>query len=350
MKFFKTLCGSLFILGLLLPGFAFKPPVAEAADENFDVSTCPWDYYQFLYEVQSKYMRRGYIKDLFTMSYCQVNDIMFLNDELKLIRDNFRSAAFDCADTSSYKEAYKETKLEIYFIRNVQKTTNGLLDEKEIEDLEAKKALTLEKLYDDMYAIFVTSEKYVTEKEFDGYFDVWSQQYDDRIGQYARCDEGPWSELEQTWNSFIEDMQNIKFEIEPPETKSFKDIVTPDVSVTVTPSTIDTFESMKKSFKLRSKEVPEADTVKDIIDKEGILNIGDALDKLSDSAAMSEIAYRSAERMSRYEYLYGQGGALAASNMQGLLQTLNATVMYGNIKQLPAIEDAVVGIFNKQCN
>src|SRR3989344_2413382 len=150
MKIFESLCVSFFILGLLLPSFALRPPVAEAADESFDVATCPGDYYQFLFDVRNEYTRRGYIKDLFTMSYCQVNDILFLNDELELIRDNLRSAAFACSDTSSYKEAYKETKMEIYFVRNVQKTANGLLDEAEIEELEARKTLTLEKLYKEM--------------------------------------------------------------------------------------------------------------------------------------------------------------------------------------------------------
>ena len=242
----------------------------------------------------------------------------------------------------------KKNKMEIYFVRNVQKTANGLLDEAEIEELEARKTLTLEKLYKEMYSIFVTQEDYVNEKAFDTYFDTWSQQYDDKIGQYARCDEGPWGQLTQTWEDFLDDMKDITFEIEKPETKSFKEIITPDASVT--PSTVKTWESVKKSFGFGSKDVDEPSTVEELAKEEGILYITDALDKLVDSAAMSEIEYRAKDRMSRYEYMYGEGGALAASNMQGLLQTLNATVLYANIKQLPAIEAGAVAIFNKQCN
>jgi len=356
IKMKKIMAGILFVLGLMIPLTAYAINIGDE-----EVTTCPGDYYNFIFNVGIEQSRLHYFKDFVTLGYCQLYDIIELYDELDNLRDNFRSAAFACEDTSDYKEEYYEIKMEVYFVRNIQKTSSEILNSSEIEKREdpVLKEKSLEKLFKEMKTLYVDEEDWVTENELENYFEIWGSKYEDKIGQYARCEEGVWAELSETWTSFIEDIKDLSIEVEKGERQSFKDQIAENVELD--DEFVETGElgqSVLNSWKyfLKDKEeriledVDPPKTAGDLAGEGLIFSIGSALSALEESEIANEAALAFAERQAMYERLYGEGGAVAATNMQGILSRMSSVIEEANNKHLPNILLMTSQVYDKQCN
>lgn len=348
MKLRSLLFAGLFFSGLLI---ARSPvPPAEAAG-----LTCIDDYYSFILTVRSENLRSETAKDIFTLGYCQLNDIMTLDDELDALKENFRTAASACNSTTAYKEEYERILMEMYFVRHLQGgQVLSSLDETQIETLKEEK-LALMKA--EMKAIFVDEEERVDEDTFDSYFDTWSQKYDERIEDYKRCEEGPWAELSVTWADFVETLQEIDFEVEVDKGKSLKEILVPDVEVDVDQDMTALGNSVKnaweylKTIKDKKKtEVEDPETIAELGSTGGSMTFEQAFTSLQASQDVYNAQSRSADRLSRYTLLYGAGGSVQATNLQSTVSTLNTLLQEMNTKDLPSIAANSAKVSDKQCN
>ncbi len=323
------------IFSLLLFTGILIPAPAEAAE------SCISDYYSFILRVRSENTRNEYFKDFATLGYCQVNDMIEINDGLDQLRDTFRTAASNCEDTSQYKEKYNELLMEAYFIRNIQKTPSDVIDDDEVDKITAQKASKLTRLRREMQKIFVTEEARATEDELNAYFDKWSSKYDDKIVKYAACDEGPWAELTGTWNKFIETMKSIKIkpdkqEYTPPST----DIWRANISKNI----VDYYNKFKED---RVEKISDKKTVGEAVSSAG--TFVDVYDLLNQSAHTYDTEMDSAERMARYQILYGEGGARVSSDFQTLMKELNKIIQTTNNVEFKEIKKRVGQVESKQC-
>jgi hypothetical protein len=336
---------------LLMIGMAV--PVAQA------VNNCSSEYYAFIATVRSENTRADYFKDFFTMSTCQVNDVLELYDELDAIKDQFKGAASNCEDTSAYKMDYHRILMEVYFIRNVQRRDPGVTREKDAEKIVENKEIILEGLKEEMHQLFVIEEVRVTEPTFEDYFRVWSGKYGDVIGEYARCEEGAWAELTETWTSFVDTIKSLK--IDAPDTSGvvpFKDRFT---------GSVPTKEEMKDMFVnpvrdvIGGYKVIEEDAETAVQENLGPPpTLGDAVqeaktfDSVLDLLVTNEEEYDVEEnaelRMAGYAMLYGQGGAQITSNLQEYIQGVSEVVNGMSTTDLPKMQEAVEKVSDKQCS
>lgn len=352
IRFKKIIAGFLFVLGLMLPMNSF------AVTEDSAFRACPDDYYSFMFDVGIKGSRTHYFKDFFTLGYCQLYDIMELYEQLDSIRDNFRTAAFACEETKDYKTDYYRILMEVYFVRNVQSTPGGILNVLEIQKREDPVfiAKLLENLKDEMKGIYVEEEGWVSEDTLDDYFERWESKYEDKIGQYGRCEEGVWAEISEMTTDFVETIQEgFDFSDLDTSNTSFMDTIKPQVE---TDSDIDIGEighSVLNSWKYFQKDqeeaavenVPQEQTAGELT---GIFSIESALQALEESEVGRGADLAALERMAKYKRLYGEGGALGATNMQGILKELNEVVEESNTKHLPKIQVMASQVYDKQCN
>lgn len=354
MKFLKHSIALLFfLLGLSLPLVSHAD---EEEVETLEVNGCGGDYYAFLATVRSENTRAQGMKDFFTLPYCQLYDIMELDEELDELRDAFRSASFNCEDTSAYEEQYHEILMEQYFVRNVQKSKSDVINTKDAEEFEEKQQELLDRLYEEMYLAFVIDEDRVSETTFDEYFTNWSAKYDDRIGDYNHCEEGPWAELTETWTDFVETISELSIDIDQPEKRSFKDIAVPETEVDVDEdmssmgkSVLNAWEYVKNLANKEKVDIEAPLTLENLPEDEpttfenifGVLNV---------SSEIYTIETNAADRMAKYKLLYGYGGAVATTDMQSILTELNRILEESNTKDFPNIQSAAAKIYDKQCN
>ncbi len=345
---FKLFLISFFLLGLLFPMLSHAETV-----ELPQVNMCGDEYYSFILTVRSENTRNQGVKDAFTLPYCQLYDIMALEDELDGVRDEFRTAAFDCADTSIYEEKYHEILMEQYFVRNVQKSKSDVISSKDAEEFDDMKDKLLERLKEEMTAIFVTEEARISAPTFDTYFTNWSAQYDDRIGDYNQCDEGPWAELTGTWQDFIETLSELKIEVKEPEIKApeFNADADSDIDMGATgKSVLNTWEYVKNLGNKNKVAIEEPPTVEDLSQSDEVFSYGGILALLNMDEVLYSIENNAADRMSRYSLLYGSGGAVAATDMQSILVQLNLVLQQSNTKDFPNIIEKAAKVYDKQCN
>lgn len=345
----------LFINGfLILVGMSMVPVSTEAL-----IATCPGDYYNFIVTARSEATRKQTFKDFFSLGSCQLNDILPLEDELDAIRENFRIAANSCQNTSEYKKQYHEILMEEYFIRNIQKSGPGAINEVDVEKLETLKEAKLDALQKEMMELFVNEEQRVSEAVFNAYFETWSSQYDDRIANYARCEEGAWAELNETWQDFIEDIRALNIEVEK-ETFSFT--LAPEVINEsdwdssagkdmggMGKNTQGSYEYLKAKKEQREAAIPPAQTIKEVADSGRSVSFQEAIRTFSNSGQVLSIQSNAASRMANYELLYGAGGAVAATDMQSVLVYMNAVLQETNTKDFPNIAKASAQIYGKEC-
>lgn len=342
-------------LGFLVPVF-FSSTVEAEDDPSLSVQTCPNRYYDFIATVRSEKTRSESIQDFFGMGYCQLSDIIALNDELDSLQDSYRSAAFNCEDVSSYQEEYQRILMEQYFVRHVQDSRSDVLNAVDVEQLEAQIEEKLEILRGEMIELFVIEEERISESELNDYFDNWTSKYEDSLAKYRECDEGAWAELGETWQDFVETIQDLNVTVEVDEGKSFKDIVTPSSDVDADRDMTAFGSALKNAWEYvqseKSKRENELDTplqVSDLQDS-GIVTFEEAFMNLSQSTSIYDFDTESADRMSRYKVLYGMGGSVAATNMDSILEQLNLILAEVNTKDLPSIATGASKIYDKQCN
>lgn len=339
-----------FFFGLFLLGFAvplFHAPVqAEAL-------TCMQEYYSFIFTVRSEDSRSESLKDMFSLGFCQLNDIMSLDDELDSIKENFRTAANACSSTTSYKIEYQRILMEMYFVRHLQE--GGVLDavdEKTLEGLKAEKLATLKST---MKRVFVDEEKRVDDPTFNSYYETWSAKYDDRIADYRKCEEGPWAELTTTWTDFVDTIKDLDFTVKVDEGKSFKEIVTPDMGDAAEEMTDmgnslkNAWEYLKGEKEKRKAEIENATTPSEVGSAGGSISVDQALTALNESFETNDLDTRSADRMSEYAQLYGAGGSVQSTNLKSIMTELNSVLQEVTTKDFPSIAANSAKVSDKQC-
>ena len=168
----KLFIGLLFLTGLTLPFLKTQASTLDEVASSFDGLTCSSDYYDFILTVRSENTREQFIKD-FKRGYCQLNDLQELDDELDTVRENFRTTAFNCGDTSAYKTDYHRILMEQYFVRNVQQSRSDVIREKEAAAFDEAKEEVLTALKLEMENIFVVDEGRVSETDFSDYYESW---------------------------------------------------------------------------------------------------------------------------------------------------------------------------------
>jgi hypothetical protein len=340
MRFKTSILVFILALGFLLPGTV---PSASAGEDG---------YFKFLNDVSNKYTRRDYVADFFTLSYCQINDILEVYEQMDSIKNQMRNAAMNGESTNTYETQYKELLMEVYFIRELSEQDMSGLTEDELEDIEAQKAKILSELKSEMRDAFVNDVGFVSDGTLEDYFAVWSEEYDEMVVKYKRCEEGAWWELYETWTDLKETWQdlgdtlkNVPNQFEKADTSLKERLLSP------IKSKIDEWKAKKEQEKLEKIENVEAEkSVADVVQEDGISSFQQALDALVENSETHQISSDSAERMARYSELYGEGGSLAASNMQGIIQTMNLTITDATVNYLPQLEEATEKIFDKQCN
>lgn len=338
-----------FLLGLALS--LSVPERAEAA------LTCPDDYYGFILTVRSENTRQEGVKDVFTRSYCQLNDLMALDDELDSLRENFRAAAFDCADTTAYKEEYHRILMEQYFVRNVQKVRSDVISSSEGMSYELLRESILTALRNDMESVFVEEEQRVSAAIFDNYFDNWVAKYDDRITDYVFCEEGAWAELTTTWEDFVETIESLSIDIEVKKI-DFSDNISIDNDVdnelrdigAEGRSVLNTWESYINLMSIETANVETPADIADIVDSGDSFTFGTAMEVLETDTTRAIIEAEGAERRARYRLLYGEGGAVASTDMQGIIAALNQIISETNTKDFPNVITGVSKVYDRQCN
>lgn len=313
-------------------------PIKVDADSG-DIYGCINQYYSYITTAVPEKSRGEIIKD-FTRSYCQVNDLIAINDELEVLRDTFRTAATNCEDTSEYSKTYTKLLLEQYFIRNIQKIPSDVIGDAEVEAIKSEKSRKLELLKIEMKAIFVTEENTINEDDFNDYYDEWSEKYDDSIIKYAQCDEGPWAELTTTWNDFIDKMKSIKVKPEPVEFVPPKN--NNNFTENISKNIVAYFEKFADDFK---KSITPEQTVSDVAGG----TFEDVLDVLGESKDTYNTEIENAERLAKYRVLYAEGGARVSSNFQTVVKDLNAIISESNNVEFKDIKKRVDQVKEKQC-
>ncbi len=347
-----TLFTLLFTVGLA------APLLSAEAEETIDVQSCPGDYYDFIVGARGEGTRFMTIRAAFTAGYCQFSDVMKLDDELDTLRDNFRTAAFSCADTSAYKKDYQRILMEQYFVLNVRKVRSDVVDEQEAEQYNELNDAILDQLKTEMKDLFVTKEKRVSESVFNDYYTSWAVKYEDRLEKYSQCDEGGFAELSSTWEDFTKTIKELSIDIDKPDKLSFKDNIQVDNDLDEAgdqlrdtgKSMINTWEYYKNLLTIENSENVSPATIKDLSDSEEVLTFGTALEVLAEENTRALIEAESAERMARYRLLYGEGGAVAATDMQGILEYMNQIIAETNAKDYPNILTDVSKVYDRQCN
>jgi len=336
---------SVVVLGLI--GVAPQP--AQAA-----IATCPGDYYNFIFTARSESTRKQSLGDFFKLGSCQLNDILTLEDELDQVKESFRSTAETCGDTSTYKVQYAEILMEEYFVRNIQKSSSDVINEVDEEKLKALKQAKLDALQIEMEALFVTKEHRTDETTFEGYFADWSSKYDDRIANYAHCEEGSWAELTTIWQKFAEDIKNLSIDVKTSKssfssTATGADEAKKDMSA-MGQSIKNAWSFVKAQEEILKAEIPAATTPEDLSNSDTPISFKDAFQVLSDSNQEVSFQSNSADRMANYAMLYGSGSGVAATNMQSIVVYMNQIIDETNIKDFPKITAGAAKVYEKQCN
>lgn len=361
------------LIAVCLLGLGIFVPMITSAETTRDdiraaAEVCLTDYYDVVLSIRNPEMRRSYFTDMFTMSTCQLNDVLPLYEEYEAIKDNFRSDAANCGTVENYnsnKAEYelelKRILLEVHFIRNVKRTSK-------VDEIEGEKELILASLYGDMYGKFVegSEDKMVTEDQFDEMYAVWTEKYSDSIVNYSYCTEGAMWELMESWIDFQETLQSLDFEVEKPERKSFKDVITPQVEIS--DDTVETLQGAQgvvdaaKNFfdRMRNKEEKEqVDEEEEKQEKSGSNGEGgevdfpttfsDYIEQLKTTTSDDDITLASQARMAEYELLYGEVGATSTTNIVVTLDQMNQVITNNNIQDFPAIRESLSEIHGKQC-
>jgi len=363
MRLHRLIAVALLTLGIMIPMISSAETTGEDIQAAADVRLR--DYYDVVLSIRTPEMRRSYFSDMFTMTTCQLNDVLPLYDEYEAIKDQFRSDAANAgtvenygSNIAGYEYELKRILLEVHFIRNVKKTAKK-------EDIEGEKELILASLYGEMYGKFVegSESKMVSEEELINMYAVWTEKYSDSIVNYSYCSEGAVWELMESWISFQTTLQSLDIEIDKPERKSFKEVISPQKEIS--DATLETLQGAQgvvdaaKSFfdRLKEKE-DEAAIEEEKEDEQNKANdteesfpttFSDYIEQLKTTTSGDDIELASQARMAEYGLLYGEVGATSTTNIVVTLDQLNQTIINNNIQDFPAIRENLSEVYGKQC-
>lgn len=328
-----------------------QTPTAQAV-----IATCPGDYYGFIFTAQSVKTSTQGLFDFIKLGFCQLSDIMALKDQLDQVRDSMRTAANSCEDTSAYKTQYTELLMEEYFVRNIQKNPSDVINEVDREKLKALKQVKLDSLETEMKALFVTKEHRTDETTFKTYFDGWASKYDDRIANYAFCEEGPYAELTATVQKFVDDMKKLSINV---KTSGYSFSAVPKVTgldkakkdmSTMGQSIKNSWSFVKEKEELLMAAIHPATTPDDLSKSDKPMSFQEVWNALDGSDQDVTFQTNAAQRMANYEILYGAGSGVAATNMQSIVIYMNQIIDESNIKDFPKITAGAAKVYAKQCN
>lgn len=359
----------LFVFGIslpgLFPGMNLPLSIQITSAESLDLDVCPndyYDYYQFIFTVRSENTRNQSLRDLIDPSYCQVRDILLLEEELNELKDSFRTAAFNCENTTFYKAEFNRLLMEQYFVRNVQKTSSEVIREQDEKEFEARNESILAQLKEEMFDTFVIKEKRVGEVTFESYFSNWSSKYDDRIADYYHCEKGAWAELMDPWKDFVETVQELSEFGEGIDFTTYKtDHFDADLHAdeakealenanSTARSVIHAWKYLKSYMNQKSSDVEPPTTIQNFSESEEQYTISNVFNDLGEDEARFRIEQASADRLARYAAIYGEGGAVATTDMQRILEELNRIIQETNTKDFANILKGVSMVYDKQCN
>lgn len=340
-----------FFVGLLLqgmnPALSLFPSVKAA-----EPLTCVNEYYDFLANVRSPQEASEALQDFFR-PYCQVNDILALQDQLSSLKKGFLSAAMSCQDTSAYRSSYQALLLELYFVRHVPTGDSTLLSSRELKDATA--LIDSSALRAQMETLFVDQENRLSSEAFNTLFDEWLLRYETRLIEYQGCTEGPWAEVGEKWDHFIDQLSSLNLSLDI-EKKSAADLL-PNFSAEVEKDAFQAFTPLGQNSSrfldaiessLNAKTPPVL-TPADLSNSGERLTLDEALNALSSDEVLTNAELEGHERMARYTVLYGYGGALASSQLGTLVQQMNQSLESMNTVDLPSVRDQAAQAYAKQC-
>jgi hypothetical protein len=372
-------------LGMILPITLVSAEDTSWEDVRSSAEVCLNDYYGVVFNIRNEEMRRAYFSDMFTMSWCQINDALPLYDEYEAIKDQFRADAANCGTVETYDQNIKEYEeemvrnlLEVYFIRNVKVQARTSAD---VGTIEERKTEVLNSLFNTMRDEFVQGEEMLSEDELETMFLTWSSKYSDTILGYSSCNEGPIWELFESTADFMITMQSLDIKIDKPERSSFKDVITPDIDAN---AELDDMAKLAEAGKNitsigqgvinsvsyfyghiayrwqhrgRKGEAVLFDASSGISTDDSSStspaapsNFSDFIDALNNSETDDDIFAASTDRLAEYKLLYGEIGAVSTTNTVILLNQLNQVIINNNVQDFPIIRSELDEIYGKQCS
>ncbi len=337
----------------------WSPSVFSAPEQNPGLGACTREYYSFLGDVRTPAESTLAFKDFFR-PYCQVVDILKLEDELRALRTAFLDHAMSCSDTTNDRIRYQELVMELYFVRRAHNLDSSSIQDREAPDPASVQAVRMQQLRVEMKNLFVDEENRVTEENLNALFETWLTKYEDRLARYVGCDEGPWEEVSTVFVSFVTQMQNLNEDLETLkhlkiEKRPAQDLFSSAFEVDKAefsewiPIAQNAYAGIEAIRELKDTKIPPALTPADLANLGGPVSLETALEALSSDAVNVNIQLNQNDRLARYTVLYGYGGSLAGANFAASVAGLNSTLEAINTVHLPAIQTQVDQASAKQC-
>jgi hypothetical protein len=357
---------TLLFLFLLMGMMGSTGLVDQANAVEFDTdgvcaASASQDYYGTL--LQYRKLTGSFIGDFINLSHCQLVDMLEVYERIDTVREGLQDAAYSCGSTAEYKSEYLELLLEVHFIRMLGPLSTGLNQKSSEADIEAHKESTIAEIEKKMQEDFVDEGQYLNEIRMEELVTEWSRKYGDKLVSYRLCSEGPWGEVASSWTDLQDTLQLISSASE-----SLKDVSYEGSTNIENIWTLDGVETneelqavgraLKKTWdflKIRrqeglEKKESELLSLGDSIEAQGgTVDFTSYFDTRDDEVEAYAIEVSGADRMARYTLLYGDNGAQVASDLQGTVEVLNATLKTSNT-HLSKIEELVKDVYKKQCN
>lgn len=378
MKLLRSIAVFSLILGMLLgtnlPAPSTKAEINTDEDLSVDVTNCSFDYYSTLFDYGYRGSRLSYFSDMWELSYCQVFDMLALYDDLEQLRENFKAKARSCQDTTAEYNEYKKLMMEAYFIRNVWPYKQGVVKLHQLDETEEEVQQRLDDLEADMWAKFVILENYVDETLFRAYYKEWTLKYQSRIeDSYVRCDEGPWSEVTDVVDNFMETMVEIAVNFQKVDdmwrdmraeqkemVNELKDLSNFKPSLELNTGDAEEefkawreqFSSVKGESERSQSTVDYPRSFTDLGDDETqeVVTLNDALRAIDSGSAKQELHENYLAREARYNQMYGQNGSLVAQDLSGIVRQMNRIVREDVNYRFPKIKQGLSKVYDMQCS
>jgi len=152
---------------------------------------------------------------------CQIYDIMILDSQQDTIGRSIQDAFLMCdrEKIPMMKRAYYEIDAELYYVRHILKVT-PLSSVKETLSKATMNVITLSRddekftpinrLYSDMYNLYVTKIGGLSSTEFDDLFNILESKYSDRMKSYVSCQETGWNQVKDKLIEFRDNLGGLR--------------------------------------------------------------------------------------------------------------------------------------------
>ncbi len=340
----KRSTASIALFSLLL-GFALAQWPVHAAPKV----DCLGNYADFIFSSQGV-NKFEFLKGFTKMSACQQSDILLLNDELNALRDSMKEASAVCESTVELEAEYSKVLLEMYFVRNVLSGGTGVYGPEDIELLEEDREALFDALYSKMQKRFIEKQATIDQETFDLYFDEWIQVYEDRILDYADCDEGDWAALEQPWTNLVETLKGLGKGLKNRKTQDPPQVVEDedDSEGQNQQNQLNAYEFVQKEKELLESQIEPPMTIGEAAAEHR--SFGTVLDALDEDALRVELSEIKAERDAEYAILYGENAAVPTNQVQDMVTQLNAELEEATSTHFPAIVEGIEEVEKRECS